>query len=127
MAINKPYRRNCRQFIDNTYSDSGQSRYIRDPRYAKEPEQYIRAFLLIQKDLIELFDYIHQADKNLKTYSFRIHQLYMRACIEIETNFKAVLKENNYKRISKKGKEIKLDMSDYCKLDITHRLSSYKV
>lgn len=128
MAISKPFRRNCRQFIDKTYSHSGQSRYIQDPRYAKEPEQYIRAFLLIQKDLQELFDYIHQADENLKTYSFRIHQLFMRACIEIEANFKAILNENGYKKINKKTGDIaELNMNDYSKLEITHRLSSYKV
>ena len=65
MTILKPYRRNCRQFQDGTYANSGQARYILDPRYAKHPAQYVRAFLLIQKDLQELFDYIDPSDINL--------------------------------------------------------------
>jgi len=33
MTITRPYYRNCRQFKDSTYADSGQSQYILDPRY----------------------------------------------------------------------------------------------
>ena len=58
--------------------------------------QYIRAFLLIQKDLLELFDYVEPADQNLDCYSYRIHELHMRACIEVEAHCKAILSENNY-------------------------------
>jgi hypothetical protein len=38
---------------------------------------------------IEAVDYVEPADQNLNTYSFRIHELLMRACIEVEANCKA--------------------------------------
>ncbi len=121
MAITKPYYRNCRQFTDGHYSEGGRWQYITYPNYAQSPEHYVRAFLLIQKDLLNLFDYIEPANTNLDCYSFRIHELLMRACIEVEANCKAILQENIY---SKKGG---WGMNDYKKLNITHRLSSYKV
>lgn len=128
MTIKKPYRRNCRQFTDGTYANSGQLRYIHSSEYAAEPSQYTRAFDLIQKDLIELFDYVNPSDINLKTYSFRIHELLMRTCVEIEANFKAILTENGYsKKIKKNGEQTPMNMSDYNKLEVTHMLSSYKV
>jgi hypothetical protein len=127
MAITKPFYRNCRQFADGQYSEGGRWQYIVHFKYAKSPEQYVRAFLLIQKDLQDLFDYIEPGDKNLKCYSFRIHELLMRTCIEVEANFKAVLVENGYERKDEKGKNINLDIDDYKKLEKTHRLSSYQV
>ncbi|CAM4491146.1 MAG: hypothetical protein LEGION0403_FIIPPAGN_02888 [Legionella sp.] len=97
------------------------------PNYAKSPEQYVRAFLLLQKDLQEIFDYIEPADKNLKCYSFRTHELLMRSCIEVEANFKGVLKENGYEKKDKDGHSLDMDIDDYKKLEKTHKLSTYKV
>lgn len=54
----------------------------------------MRAFLLVQKDLQELFDYVEPADKKLCCYSYRIHELLMRTCIEVKANCKAILSEN---------------------------------
>jgi hypothetical protein len=97
MPITRPYRRNARPFTDtNSYSEGGGWRYIRHPKFAKSPEQYVRGFLLLQKDLLELFDYIEPADKNLQCYSYRIHEILLRACVEIEANCKAILLENAY-------------------------------
>jgi hypothetical protein len=50
MPICKPYHNTVRQFVDGEYSEGGRSRYIRHPSYAKGPSNYIRSFLLIQKD-----------------------------------------------------------------------------
>ncbi len=121
MSISKPYKRNARIFVDGEFNEGGRDGYVSHKKYAQHPEHYIRAYLLIQKDLQELFDYIEPADKNLKTYSYRIHQLLLRTCIEIEANFKAILRENIY---SKSGD---LKMGDYQRIDTTHRLSSYEV
>ena len=74
------------------------SGYILDPDYAKSPEHYVRSFLLIQEDILRLFQFIEPSDINLQTYSFRIHELYMRICIEIEANFKAIFDENKYSK-----------------------------
>jgi len=131
MPFDKPFHRNYRAIIsgpNSGYSDWG---YIVDPEYAKFPEHYIRAFLLIQSDLEKLFEYIEPADDNLKTFSYRIHELLIRTCIEIEANFKAILKENIYSPCSKKGKE-RLEknwnlINDYYQVNKTHHLDSYKV
>ncbi len=120
MSINRPYRRTCRPFTDGNYGGNGSWQYMMHPKYAQSPERYVRSFLLLLKDLQELFDYIEPADENLKCYSFRIHSLLLRTCVEIEANCKAILKENGY--------SIKnMNMRDYKKINTTHRLSSYQV
>jgi hypothetical protein len=121
MPVNKPYRRICRQFSNGSYAEGGRSRYIEHPKYAKSPEHYIRAFTLLLKDMQELFDYIEPSDKNLSCYSYRIHELLLRACIEIEANCKAILVENGY------IKSNDMKMGDYKKINVSHRLSSYEV
>jgi hypothetical protein len=121
MSVLRPYRRTCRQLADGSYANSGQGRYVEHPRYAKDPEHYVRAFLLLQKDLLELFDYLEPAEQNLGCYSYRIHELLLRACIEVEANCKAILFENGYR------KKDDLRMSDYIKIEESHRLSEYQI
>lgn len=58
----------------------------------------------------------------MSVYSFRIHSLFMRTCIEIEANFKVILAENN---CSRSGRQ--LNMVDHRRVDATHHLSSYEV
>ncbi len=116
-----PFRRTCRQFVDGSYGDSGKWMYILHPKFTQDPEHYVRAFTLIQKDLFELFDYIEPSDTNLPCYSYRIHALHMRTCIEIEANLKAILRENGYSRSGD------WNMNDYKILEGTHFLSAYEV
>jgi len=118
MSITKPYRRTVRPFKDGSY---GERRYIEHPKFAKEPQHYIRAFEVIQKDLIELFDYVEPSDANKQCFSYRIHQLFMRTCIEVEANFKAILCENSYACSSN------LTMRDYRKCEKSHKLSEYQI
>lgn len=120
MPVKFPYHRSYRQFEDGKYDEGGRSNYINHPSYALSPDKYIRAFKLIQKDLLELFDYVEPSDNNLLCFSYRIHALFMRACIEFEANCKAILKENNYKKDQ-------CNISDYFKIDKTHLLSKYQV
>lgn len=121
MSILKPFRRTCRQFSDGAYSNTGRTGYVCHPKFASSPEHYIRAFLLIQKDLIELFDYIEPSFKNLDCYSYRVHEILMRVCIEVEANCKAILAENAYRRLGD------WNMRDYKKLNATHHLASYQI
>src|SRR5437667_8799255 len=107
MGIDKPYKRTVRQLADGSYSNSGNGKYIKHPDYSNSPEKYVRSFLLIQNDLQKLFEYVEPADKNKQTYSYRIHELFVRVCIDVEANCKAILFENGYK----KAKD--LNMSDY--------------
>lgn len=121
MALSKPYRRTIRQFSDGQYHEGGRWAYIRHPKFCTEAEHYIRAYEIIQKDLIEIFDYIEPDEVNLSTYSFRIHELFMRACIEVEANFKAILSENGY------AKTGNWNLVDYRKIEASHFLSMYEV
>lgn len=118
MPVNRPYYRTCRQFVDGHYSEGGRWQYMVHPQFAQTPEHYVRAFLLLLKDLRDLFDYIEPADINLQCYSYRIHALLLRACVEVEANCKAILRENGYQGLS---------MKDYKKIEKTHFLSGYKV
>lgn len=123
MEQSKPYKRTIRQFKDGSYANSGNSRYIKHPDYAKSPEKYIRSFLLIQNDIQKLFEYVEPSDKNKETYSYRIHELFIRVCIEVEANCKAILRENGYNI----KKEKNWDMSDYRLIEKTHKLSAYEI
>jgi len=91
------------------------------PKFAQSPEHYVRAFLILLKDLQEVFDYVEPADKNLGCYSYRIHALLLRACVEVEANCKAILAENGY------AKSGDWNMNDYRKIERTHLLSAYEV
>jgi len=121
MGIGQPFHRTCRQFVDGQYAEGGRSEYITHKNYAIRPEQYVRAFLILQKDLLTLFDYIEPSDINLNTYSFRTHELLFRACVEIEANFKAIFIENGRKIQRNWG------IKEYKKINKTHRLSSYEI
>jgi len=121
MGIEKPFKRNVRPFIDGKYDSSRNWKYILHKDYVNAPIHYIRAYLVLQKDFLELLDYIEPADINLKTYSFRIHSLFSRICMEIEANFVAILSENEYR------KQGNWNIDDFKKVNETHHLSSYIV
>jgi hypothetical protein len=127
MAVDHPFRRTYRPFTDGDYTEGGRSGYVDHPKFAQNPENYIRAFLLVQKDLQGLFEYIEPSDDNSDCYSYRIHALLLRACIEVEANCKAILKENGYVKKNNKGEDLPMDIRDYRKINATHRLSSYQV
>lgn len=130
MSITKPFHRNYRPVIKGPNSGYSDWAYIVDPEYAKTPEHYVRAFRIIQKDLMSLFEYVEPSDTNLQTYSFRIHELLIRTCIEVEANFKAILRENIFtptKRKNMDKPENEWNMNDYQKVNKTHHLDSYIV
>ena len=130
MSQLKPFHRNYRKIKTSFNSGYSDWAYIVDRDYAQSPEHYTRALSIIQSDLIKLFEFIEPSDTNFETYSYRIHELFMRTCIEIEANFKAILKENIFNPTNEKGKPRKEDwwnIKDYKKINKTHHLSSYKV
>lgn len=121
MCIKKPYIRTCRQFTDGSYANSGKSKYMECSYFAEDASHYTRAFSIIQKDLLNLFDYIEPSDINLKTYSYRVHELLLRASVEVEANFKAILRENGY------CKQGNWNIDDYMKVNDSHFLSAYEI
>ena len=134
MSIDKPYHRNYRTIIEGQNSGFSGWAYTIDKKYASNPEHYTRPFTIIQDDLKNLFEFIEPSDINLQTYSYRIHELLIRTCIEVEANFKAILQENiytpKYKSGKNKGKlrpENKWNIDDYKKVNKTHHLDSYSI
>lgn len=120
--MQKPYKRTIRQFKDGGYLNNGNWLYIQHTDFTNDPQHYIRAYLIIQKDLLQLFEYVEPCDKNSNTVSLKIHELLTRTCIEIEANFTAILKENIYSNTNNWNLK-----NDYSLIDYTHRLSSYEV
>lgn len=84
MSIDKPYHHNYRQFKEGPNSGYSSWAYIVDHNYTQHPEHYTRAFSVIQQDILNLFESIEPADINGVTYSFRIHSLLMRTCVELD-------------------------------------------
>ena len=120
-GVTKPFRRTARQFRDGRYGEGGRGRYIDHPGFADRPEHYIRAYEVLEKDLRALFEFIEPADQNLQTYSLRCYELLLRICTEVETNFKAILRENTY------SKSRNLTVADFYKVNTSHYLSDYDV
>ncbi len=134
MSINKPYHRNYRKMKEGEQFQYSDGAYIVDREYAQNPEHYTRAFSIIQADLLKLFEYIEPSDINEITYSFRIHELFMRTSIEVEANFKAILRENifspTYKNGNNKGEirpENEWNINDFKLINKTHHLDEYSI
>lgn len=123
MSFAKPFHRNYRGIKPGPNSGYSGWAYIDDREYAKNAEHYVRALLLIQDDLRSIFEYLEPSDECRTAYSYRIHAMLMRTCIEVEANFKAILEENTFTPPSRRS----LNMTDYRKVDVTHHLSSYEV
>jgi hypothetical protein len=123
MSLAKPFHRNYRTIKPGHNSGYSGWAYIHDRDYAKNAEHYVRALILIQNDLRSIFEYLEPSDECRPAYSYRIHALFMRACIEVEANFKAILEENTFTPPASRS----MNMTDYRKVDATHHLSSYEV
>ncbi len=95
---------------------------VRHQAYADRPDRWVRAFLLIQEDLVRFLENVEPADENQNTYSLRSADLLIRVCIEVEANLTAILRANTYK---KRGD---LNMKDdYFKIEKSHYLSQFSV
>ena len=127
MSLPKPYHRNWRAIKPGANSGFSSWAYIIDKEYAQSPTHYVRAYEIIQADLERLFEYIEPSPESLQTFSYRIHELLMRTCIELEANFKAILTENIYTPQRDRFGNPIYNTSAYKKVDVTHHLSSYEV
>ena len=117
-----PYHRCFRPFVERSSSYGSQRHSLNDDDYAEKPYLFTRAFLALQKEMEDLFSYVEPADNNKKTFSYKIQQLLIRVCIELEANFKAIMSENKYSKDSNWW-----GINDYWKINVSHKLSEYKV
>lgn len=128
MPIDKPYHRMYRPMVQGPNSPFSGWAYVLDKSYARSPDHYVRAYLLIQKDLERLFEYVEPSPEAKTTFSFRIHELLMRTCIEVEANFKAILDENTFTpAIDKNTKKPIYNMRVYKRVERSHHLSKYEL
>jgi hypothetical protein len=134
MSYSKPFHRIYRNLVPRSNSGYSSWAFIVDKDYAVNPHHYTRAFFILQTDIINLFEYIEPSDINLQTYSYKIHELLIRTCIEVEANFKAILRENIYTPVFKTGNktgqprtEEYWKIGDYLKVNRTHHLQDYVV
>ena len=121
MSIKFPFKRTVRQFADGTYANDGKSAYLLHLDYTQNPQHFVRPLFILQKDLQNLFDFVEPTDLNQLCFSYRIHELFIRCCIEVEANLNAILMENGY------NKATDLNMDDYKKVNVSHLLSEYEV
>lgn len=117
-----PFHRCYRPMVKRVNSGSSEYHYLQDDDYAQKPYMFTRAFEELQKDLKEIFNYVEPSYHNRKAYSYKIQQLFIRVCIELEANFKAIFSENKYSK-----PESIWTINDYWKIDASHRLNEYKV
>ena len=122
MSIQKPYHRFYRKFVGDNLQGVNFYDYMTVRDYAEQPEMYVRTFNMIQNDVQKLFEYVEPADRNLETYWMQIYNIFLRICVEVEANFKAILRENIYSK-----NPAWWNMEDYEKVNKTHHLSGYKV
>lgn len=125
MPLLKPFHRIVRPFADGDYIHGVEDDeiYILSNDFAPDRATLIRAYSIIEKDLIELFNYIEPADVNLCTYSHKTYELLLRASTEFETNCKAILHANDYAKAGGSN----LTIEDYYRIDKASKLSEYKV
>ena len=121
MTLNRPFRRTARPGPDGSFSEGGRLRYVLHPKYCQDPIHYLRSAQMLEQDVLDLFQYIEPACENLSTFSFRTYELFLRICTEVETNLKAILRENGYNR------DRDWNMRDYSKVEQSHFLSLYEV
>lgn len=123
MGQPKPFHRIYRRVRTGRNAGFSSWNYIIDRDYAKNCEHYTRAYFIIQKDLEKIFEYVEPSDESFNTYSYRIHELLMRTCIEVEANFKAILEDNIFRNDNGRI----LNMSHYVRIEKSHNLSDYEV
>lgn len=117
-----PYHRCFRPLVKRVNYGANERYYLSDDDYAQKPYMFTRAFIELQDELKGIFRYVEPAYGNRKTYSYKIQQLFIRVCIELEANFKAIFKENKYSK-----DESRWTIYDYWKIDASHKISDYKV
>lgn len=122
MAVTTPFHRIARPHADGSYARDGRWTMIRHPAYADRPHRWVRAFLLLQHDLVQYLENVEPADGNLQTYSLRSADLLVRTCVEVEANLTAILRANTYTKTGNLNME-----ADYFRIEKSHFLSQFEV
>lgn len=114
-----PFKRCSRPSADGNYFFD----YLDFKEYANNGSQYLAASILIERDFLELCDYIHPSNSNFSTYSHRVHELLLRCGVEVEGNCRAILLENKYTKVDSRNWTAR----DFKRIEKSHALSEYSV
>jgi len=95
--------------------------YIRAINQEKLTQSFISLRILLNK-LEELFETIEPSKANLPAYGYKIREILLLACMEVESSWAAVLKENKYP-----VSPDKLNTNDYVKLNNVMLLDNYSL
>ena len=124
--IIRPNHRDHQNF--NKWYKGVNNNFILDERYSNERISLVKAFKLIENDLLQIFNYVEPSDQNERAYSHRIYELFLRSCIEVEANCKAILNANRYSKLDRNGKITdRWDMNDYKKINRASKIGRYEV
>jgi hypothetical protein len=121
MPETRPYYRTVRRFVDSQNSGWSSWQYMRHPAYAQSPQRFVQGYLMIQKDLAQILENVEADDLNGRVFGYRIHELLMRTCVEVEANFKAILKANQFTCARH------WTMREYSRVECSHQLSDYQI
>lgn len=102
--------------------ENNKDKYVLDREYCSERSDLIRYYNFLQKNVLNIFDYIEPSSFNLKTFSPKNYQILSNICMEVENNFKGILNANNYT-----GTNSNYNMQDYKKIKSFMKLSEYEV
>lgn len=127
MSIGNPYYRIVRL---NKQGGGYYADYAIDNRNILDWSSSIRAYNLLIDDFKKICEYVDPSEENSAVYSHRIYEVFIRACMEFESNAKGILKANGYVKIDKNKKIIDenyWNIDDYKKLSPVLKLSEYEV
>jgi len=90
MPISKPYPNIYRHGNNNVNSP------FVDSRRTPVAKRFLESFEILKRDLQRLFEFIEPCPDNYSTFSHRTFDLILRACTEIESNCKQILRANKH-------------------------------
>lgn len=97
--------------------------YMNEPGFAgSDRASLVRSYRLLESDLAETFKTIEPDDRNLEAFGIRLYEILFRACTEIETYCKSILRANGADDPSNGWNRI-----HYAKLATPLRLGEYSV
>lgn len=129
MSEKIPFRRIARPFAGNDWNWTGpgsiETSYVRQDGF-KAPDRLslIRSFRLLNDDLARIFEFVEPDGRNSEAFSHRSYELLLRACTEVESHCKAILRANS---LSEPTKRPFWNQSNYRQIDGAMKLSGYKV
>ena len=68
-------------------------------------QSYMTQLMLVRR-MMTVFETIHPHPRNLRSFGLEIREIFMSACMEVESACRAILRANGYRRVTKTGKEV---------------------